>query len=89
LRRDVERVLDRRLDRSAPNDQLHHHRRPNKRLLNPLQLQRTSQIELAAGKYGGISVSGIVRSGSIDSVPDILSTPDTLSSRRLKTEGQA
>jgi hypothetical protein len=51
LRRDVERVLDRRLDRSAPNDQLHHHRRPNKLLLNPLQLQRTSRIKLAASKH--------------------------------------
>jgi hypothetical protein len=51
LRRDVERVLDRRLGRSAPTDQLHHHRRPNKLLLNPLQLQRTSRIKLAASKY--------------------------------------
>jgi hypothetical protein len=82
LRRDVERVLDRRLDRSAPNDQLHHHRRPNKLLLNPLQLQRTSRIKLAASKHQ------IAHFQFVDRTAIAVKVNDNRRSRRKASDGK-
>jgi len=61
----VERVLVRRLDRSAPNDdQLHRHRRPNKHLLNPPKIQR---YQTRCEQVRGLNVLGNDFSKSIDS----------------------
>ena len=70
-----ERMLNRRTDHATSQTKLDDGRDTSENFFDPLQLQRTSRIELAASEYKGLSVSGIVCSGSIDSAPGTLSVP--------------